>query len=558
MTEDYRPFRDIHTIDDLRLVRASFESAPATVTLSEAFYPDVCAWVTLDAPADVLFGDAPRVVMECDAWRLLLTEHGYLRFESDVPDTPEAQSYVPAHAAVGSRGMRLGVAICNSARALRDTEYAAEASSVSSVRLLAGPADGRLSRIGEAVGWLAPELAPAPERLTVALGPGEVEAFNCFEADSIALGGARPASDVLPLAPGGSSFGPRWIDERTVEVFTRPEFLRSSSYWVFLRVERTAPMPERLIVRTMHVGGANMTPTFFASPDRENWRRVAPLRVWLDRQGGEFAAEFDASEVADGWLASSPPFGDAERESLLAWAGQIPSVDVREIGASVEGRALHSIRIGDGPRGVAIICGQHSPLEIMGGRVIEPMIRALLERRDLLAATSFIFIPTVNVDCAHYGGNGLNAAQRNLNRHWMVDLEPETLAVIDHITSLCADGLELELGIDVHAGGIFRNHVLMHPADGEVEATGLDAIEHWRDLLERHAGLRRADGWGLAQNHLRASDWLQQEIGATGFCLELSTCSYFDPREGRTREFSADALDLLAEGIVGACEEFFL
>ncbi len=558
MTDGYRPFRGIRSIDDLLLARASIGSTPATIALPEAFYPELCAWVTLDAPTDVLFGDAPRVLLECDAWRLLLTEHGYLRFESDLPDAPEVESYVPAHVACGSRGVRLGVAICNAAWVLRDTDYAAEASRASSVRLLAGPADSPLSRIGEELAWPAPDLAPAPERLTVALGPGEVEVFNCFEADSIALGGGKPARDLLPLVPGGSSFEPRWIDDRAVEVFTQPEFMRSSSYWVFLRVERGAPMPERLIVRTMHVGGANMTPTFFASPDREHWRRVAPLRVWLDRQGGEFAAEFDASEIAGGWLASSPPFGDPEREALLAWAGQMPGVAVREIGASVEGRALHSIRIGEGPRGVAIICGQHSPLEIMGGRVIEPMIRALLERRELLSAASFVFIPTVNVDCAYYGGNGLNAAQRNLNRHWIVDLQPETRAVIDHINGLCAEGLQLELGIDIHAGGIFRNHVLMHPADGEVAATGLDAIEHWRDLLERHAGLRRSDGWGLGQNRLRASDWLQQELGAVGFCLELSTCSYFDPREGRTREFSADALDLLAEGIVSACEEFFL
>ena len=83
------------------------------------------------------------------------------------------------------------------------------------------------------------------------------------------------------------------------------------------------------------------------------------------------------------------------------------------------------------------------------------------------------------------------------------------------------------------------------------------AQEVWRDLLERHAGLRRVDGRPLAQNRLRATDWLQQELGAVAFCLELSTCSFFDPREGRTREFGADSLDVVAAGIVGACEERF-
>jgi hypothetical protein len=335
--------------------------------------------------------------------------------------------------------------------------------------------------------------------------------------------------------------------------------VRSSSYWILLRPQDARSTPERLIVHTVHWGGANMTPTFFTSPDREQWRRVAPQRVNMGSGGTDYRAEFAWTDVTGQWLASAPVFGDREREALIDRAEDIPGVDVREIGQSVEGRAIHSIRIGDGPRGVAIICGQHSPLEIMGGRMIEPMIRNLLERRDLLNAATFVFVPTVNVDCAHYGGTGLNVNQRNLNRHWYTDLQPETRAVIEHILALRDDGLDFAMGIDVHAGGIFRNAVLMRMGDGEVAVRqeALAEQQVWCDLLERHAGLRHADGTVLGQNRLRATDWLHQDCGAVAFCLELSTCSYFDPREGRTVEFSADALDVIAEGIVKACEEQF-
>ncbi|MFW5866979.1 MAG: M14 family zinc carboxypeptidase, partial [Armatimonadota bacterium] len=419
------------------------------------------------------------------------------------------------------------------------------------------PAGGPLSRIGEENGWLAPELAPVPETLTVGLGPGEVEAYNHFEADAIVTHGGRPADDLLPLIEGGSSFEPRWIDDRTVEVFTRPEFVRSASYWVLLRLADADDAPERLIVRTVHWGGANMTPTFFASADGDRWRRVVPERIMMVGQGAEYAAQFRWADIAGGYLASSPVFGDREREALVAWAEQIPGVGVREIGETVEGRPLHAIELGDGPRGVAFIFGQHSPLEIMDALMIEPMIRALLERRDLLAEATFVFVPTVNVDCAHYGGSGLNVNRRNLNRHWLVEIQPETRAVIDRIEALREEGLEFEFGIDFHAGGIFRNPVLMHMAEGEVPLSdeAAEAQEPWRDALERHAGLRRVDGWGLGQMRFRATDWLQQELGAVAFCLELSTCSYYDPREGRTRPFEAEALDIIVEGIVKALEE---
>ncbi len=557
MTEDYRPFRGIHGIDDLLLARKS-AAAGDTVPVSEPYYGEICAWVTLDAPAETLFGEK-RPVLACDAWRLLLTEHGYLRFESDTPDAPEAESYLPAHVAVGKGGMRLGLAISNSAWLLRETDYARETERVSAVRLLAGPADGPLSRIGEETGWLAPDLRPVPGELRVGLGPGGLTAYNALDADAIALQGGDPADDLLPLIPGGSSFEPRWIDERTVEVFGRPEFIRSSSYWVLLRPEDTEPAPDRLIVRTIHWGGANMTPTFFVSPDRQQWRRVAPKRVTMGPDGTHYSAEFAWSDVAGHYLASAPLFGDSERRALIARAELLPEVHVQQIGASVEGRAIHAIRVGEGPRGAAIICGQHSPLEIMGGRMIAPMIDALRDRPELLEAASFIFVPTANVDCAHYGGTGLNVNQRNNNRHWIVNVQPENRAVIEHINALRDDGLRFELGIDVHAGGVFRNPVLMHMGNGQVEVAphALEAQETWRDLLEQHAGLRRADGRPLGQDHLRATDWLHQEHGAVAFCLELSTCSWFDPRAGRTRPFSVDALDVIAEGIVTACADYF-
>jgi predicted deacylase len=187
-------------------------------------------------------------------------------------------------------------------------------------------------------------------------------------------------------------------------------------------------------------------------------------------------------------------------------------------------------------------------------------MRRLLKRWDLLEVCRFYFIPTVNVDCAHYGGNGLNADRRNTNRHWFDDVQPENAAVISYFDSLRKRGQRIHLALDVHAGGIFRNHVLMPMGSVGGTSPSREALaeqERWLDLLEEHAGLRREDGWPLPQLHLRATDYFHQVHGAVAFCLELSSCSYFDPKEQRTRPFGTEAFEVLAEGLVGAWEKRF-
>jgi hypothetical protein len=267
-----------------------------------------------------------------------------------------------------------------------------------------------------------------------------------------------------------------------------------------------------------------------------------------------------------GYIASGPVFAHQQREDLLQWAADRKYVSVSEIGQSVEGRPLHCIRVGkkpDGPgtSGVAVVCGQHSPLEVMGAFVIEPMIRLLRKRSELLDACTFYFVPTVNVDGAYYGSNGANAAGRNTNRHWLTELQPETKAVIDHFNNLRDMGQSIDFAVDIHAGGIFKNHVLMHMGDGE-GATLSDAEkaeqESWRDLLEQYAGLRRADGWALAQLKLRATDYFHQVHMCQAFCLEVSSCSYFDPADQKTKVFTTDAFGILAEGFVKTWEQQFV
>jgi hypothetical protein len=77
----------------------------------------------------------------------------------------------------------------------------------------------------------------------------------------------------------------------------------------------------------------------------------------------------------------------------------------------------------------------------------------------------------------------------------------------------------------------------------------------WEERLERLAGLRQRDGWPLALQRWRATDWFYQNFGCPSFCLELSTCSYFDPVDQVSKPFEQRALTLLGQRLAATLAE---
>lgn len=568
----YEPFRSIRRVKELLLVESAPNSS-AIAIVDEPYYAEICAWVNIHCSEEDLFTFSGRVLIEGlddegQGWKLSLTPHGYLRFEACGQGAYVCESVLPVHACVDcAHAFRLGLAMANYAAMLRDTPYAEEATAYSRLRLLGGAVDGPLLLLGGSREPLPAALSPVPRQLWVPWsGVREIVAYNTERIEAVEAAGRPDAAGVLPIVPGGGGFEPNWLDPHTLEVFTRPEFTQTSSYWVLLNLVNPPARLRRVRLWTIWYGGANMTPTFFWSPDRLTWARVVPTAVHMDPAGRDFRVEFDITPemLKGGWIASGPVFGDAERGELLSWAAAQPHATVSQIGLSAGGRPLHCVRVGAGPDGrgrpgVAIVCGQHSPLETMGARVLRPLIQGLVAHGGMAESCNFYLVPTVNVDCAHYGGNGLNLNRRNTNRHWMEDIQPENAAVIAHFDALGAAGQSIDFALDIHAGGIFRNHVLMPMAPGEGATPTEEALarqERLLDLLEQHSGLRREDGWSLPQMRLRATDYFYQRFGCPALCLEISSCSYFDPVEGRTKAFGMEAFEVLARGLAEALEEY--
>ncbi|MBU0716392.1 MAG: hypothetical protein KJ964_13635 [Verrucomicrobia bacterium] len=569
MKSVYRPFRNLRKAQDLLLVAREFHRRPQALTLpGNPYFGELSAWVTVEARDTDLLSERGQLLFvgehnDGQAWRLLITPHGYLRFEAG--SALACESKIPLHCYLqGRQQFRLGVSINNYAWVLRNTTYAAEASAYCRVRLLIAPGKQvPLTVCGSMEKISAPLLRPVPRKIiwrdkNVPPFSGKIRGFTAYNSERFELfnnPGAHPADDVVPAIPGGGGFAARWITGDTVEVFSRPEFTQTTSYWLLLKVNDHHGRLKRLRLQPIWTGSANMTPTFFISPNGRNWRRIAPARIAMRPEGIEFEAEIALTprQARGCYIASAIPFLDTNRREFIDWAKRNLGAQARVLGRSVQGRPVEAIivRSGQPQMHIAIICGQHSPAETMGANVLRPLLQEA-RKLKLMEKVAFHLVPTLNVDCAHYGGNGLNANCRNTNRHWFHDIQPENQAVINYFDNLRAKGVKIDFALDLHAGGIFRNHILMHmtPAkDKTLPRKALAAQEAWRKLLERHAGLRRADGWGMAIVHLRATDYFMRRFGCPSFCLELSTCSYYDPEAKVSRPFEQRALELVGRGL---------
>ena len=580
MSPTYQPFRNIQSPEDLLLVRREFAARPRPLRLPpDPYYGEFCAWVSVSGGTDALFSPAGQTLFagthpQGQGWRLGLTPYGYLRFEAMAEENPViCESVVPVHCLLDAdKPFRLGLSLLNCAWLLRDTDYAEEALAYNRVRLLVGAGEhGPFTVCGGVEAFPEVLLAPVPRQIIWEEPDrprfaGAIHEFAAYNTDvhEMVTGGGRDAGPVIPVAPGGGGFAPRWVAADTIEVFPVPEFSQTSGYWFLLPVADRSGKLRRLRLRAIWRGGTNMTPSFFASRDGRRWRRVAASRVQMRSDGAEFTPEIAlrAREAAGCTIASAIPFLPADRQKFVDWAVARLGATVHELGRSVQGRPLQLVRVGaagdraDVPH-VAILCGQHSPAETMGAHLLRPLLQEA-KRQGLLKRAVLHLVPTVNVDCAHYGGNGLNANRRNTNRHWFEDIQPENRAVIDYFQGLQDEGIGMSFALDVHAGGTFRNHVLMPmgpTAEVPVGEAVLACQEAWLERLERLAGLRRRDGWPLGLRRWRATDWFFQACGCPSFCLELSTCSCFDPVAGVSKPFDQRALTLLGQRLGAALAE---
>jgi len=141
------------------------------------------------------------------------------------------------------------------------------------------------------------------------------------------------------------------------------------------------------------------------------------------------------------WYAYFAPHTHEQHLELLSECQLSDLVTVDRLGATVDGRDLHRLTVGEGPLQFWIIGRQH-PGESMASWWMEGFLARLIDpddavARNLRARVTLHVVPHMNPDGAIRGHLRCNAAGANLNREWeapTVERSPEvffTLAAMD-------------------------------------------------------------------------------------------------------------------------------
>src|SRR3569833_840277 len=239
--------------------------------------------------------------------------------------------------------------------------------------------------------------------------------------------------------------------QQQIELNIRKDSHADFSQWFYFRLQGARGEP--CTMRFLNAASASYPQGWegyraVASYDREHWFRV-PTSYDGKILTIEHAPQFDSV-----YYAYFEPYSWERHLRLLGKAACSPRARVEDLGATVEGRDMNAVVIGNENAGktVWIIARQH-PGETMAEWFVEGLIDALLDpanpfARRLLELAQFFFVPNMIPVGSVRGNLRTNAAGANLNREWMAP-SPTTSPEVCAVRNLMhATGCDLFL--DIH------------------------------------------------------------------------------------------------------------
>lgn len=297
--------------------------------------------------------------------------------------------------------------------------------------------------------------------------------------------------------------------------------------------------------------------------DRRTWTRTATEFV-----NGELVIRDTPTEDVV-WYSYFAPYSLERTEDFLAEVQRSPRTRVDRLGATVQGRDLDRVTVGEaapGRRTLWVIGRQH-PGESMASWWMEGFLRRLLDPNDtasrlLLAHAVVHVVPHMNPDGSHLGHLRCNAAGANLNREWATPSaarSPEVLLVRNEM-----DRTGVDFCLDVH-GDEELPYVFLAGAEGipgwtprlaALDLAFRDAYERACPDVQREHGYP-ADAPGQA-NLTMCTAQVSERFDACAFTLEMpfkDNANDPDPEHGwspiRCARCGAAAVDALAEVVEG-------
>ena len=262
------------------------------------------------------------------------------------------------------------------------------------------------------------------------------------------------------------------VDGDTVILNIRRDHLSDFYQWFHFRV---AGARGRSVTFRIANAGASAYPFGWpgykvrASTDRTHWRMIPTRYV-------DGALEFEwtgTSELV--WFAYFQPYEMERHDALIARIALAPGVTHRELGQSLDGRAIDCLTLGSGPKPVWLYARQH-PGESMAEWFMEGALERLTDTADpvthaLLAKATFHCVPNMNPDGSFRGHLRTNAAGVNLNREWhtpSAEKSPEVLCVRNAM-----DETGVAFAMDIHGDEAIAANFL----------AGFEGIPSWTDAL---------------------------------------------------------------------------
>ena len=284
-----------------------------------------------------------------------------------------------------------------------------------------------------------------------------------------------------------------------------------------------------------------------ASTDRIEWR-MTPTTY----EGGVLEWTW-ACTTELVWFAYFAPYTIERHDALVAATAAQPGVTHRQLGSSIDGRAIDYFRIGDGPKQVWLYARQH-PGESMAEWWMEGALEMLTDPGNattakLLAACTFHVVPNMNPDGTFRGHLRTNAAGVNLNREWHApspEKSPEVLCVRNAM-----DETGVDLAMDVHGDEAIPANFLagFEGIPSWTDALGEKFYDFGRRLAARTPDFQTERGYDRAApgkaNLTMSTNQLAERFGAVAMTLEMPFKDH-DPNADAEFGWSAERSKRLA------------
>lgn len=206
-----------------------------------------------------------------------------------------------------------------------------------------------------------------------------------------------------------------------------------------------------------------------ASYDRNHW-----FRVQTEFDGEQLVIHHTPASNSI-YFAYFAPYSTERHADLIAWASADTRVNYQRLGASLDGRDMDLLIIGEPAphKKNCWVIGRQHPGETMAEWCIEGFLERLLDAddpcaRELLARTLVYVVPNMNPDGSARGHLRTNAAGSNLNREWLnpsTEKSPEVLCVLEKMRQTGVD-----FCLDVHGDEALPYNFI----------AGAEGIPNWR------------------------------------------------------------------------------